>query len=58
MIFSPVDVLCYVSKFMTIDPGDILMCGTPEGVREVVDGDILKAEITDLQTLEFTVLRP
>jgi 2-keto-4-pentenoate hydratase/2-oxohepta-3-ene-1,7-dioic acid hydratase in catechol pathway len=58
MIFSPVDVLCYVSKFMTIDPGDIFMCGTPEGVREVVDGDLLKAEITELPKLEFTVLRP
>ena len=58
MIFSPVNVLCYVSKFMTIDPGDIFMCGTPEGVREVVDGDLLKAEITDLPKLEFTVLRP
>jgi 2-keto-4-pentenoate hydratase/2-oxohepta-3-ene-1,7-dioic acid hydratase in catechol pathway len=57
MIFSPVDVLCYVSKFMTVDPGDIFMCGTPEGVREVVDGDLLKAEITDLPNLEFTVLR-
>jgi 5-carboxymethyl-2-hydroxymuconate isomerase len=57
MIFSPVDVICYVSKFMTVDPGDVFMCGTPEGVREVVHGDLLKAEITGLPSLEFTVLR-
>lgn len=58
MIFSPVQILCYVSKFMTIDPGDIFMMGTPKGVGEIQDGDTLKAEITHLPTLEFTVNRP
>ncbi len=58
MIFSPVDALCFASKFMTIDPGDVFMLGTPKGVREVLDGDFLEAEIGGLPALRFTVMRP
>ncbi len=58
MIYSPAEVLSFVSKYMTIESGDVFMCGTPEGVREVNDGDRLRAEISGLPPLEFTVLRP
>jgi 2-keto-4-pentenoate hydratase/2-oxohepta-3-ene-1,7-dioic acid hydratase in catechol pathway len=58
MIFAPVDVLCFASRFMTIDPGDVFMCGTPQGVGEIRDNDVLAAEITSLPPLEFTVIRP
>jgi 2-keto-4-pentenoate hydratase/2-oxohepta-3-ene-1,7-dioic acid hydratase in catechol pathway len=57
MIYSPVDVLSFVSRFLTIDPGDVFMCGTPKGVREVNDGDFLTAEIAGLPQLEFAVSR-
>lgn len=58
MIFRPIPVLCYVSKFMTIEPGDVFMLGTPKGVGEVVDGDCIDAQISSLPSLRFTVERP
>lgn len=32
MIFSPVDLVCYISRFTTLRPGDLIFTGTPAGV--------------------------
>lgn len=32
MIFSPAYLVSYISQFMTLEPGDIIACGTPAGV--------------------------
>ena len=48
MIFSPAKLISYVSKFMTIEEGDIMATGTPEGVGEIVPGDIVELEIEGL----------
>jgi len=32
MIFSAVDLVEYLSRFMTLEPGDLVACGTPAGV--------------------------
>ena len=45
MIFPPAKLISYVSKFMTIEEGDIMATGTPEGVGEIVPGDIVELEI-------------
>jgi len=45
MIFSPAKLISYVSKYMTIEEGDIMATGTPEGVGEIVPGDIVELEI-------------
>jgi len=45
MIFSVPSLISYVSKYMTLDVGDILITGTPEGVSEIRCGDEVKAEI-------------
>jgi len=58
MIFSPSEVVAYMSRFITLEEGDIVMMGTPEGVGEVVDGDRLEASIQGLPELKFSVRRP
>lgn len=51
MVF-PVDVLiAHVSAFMTLEPGDVIMTGTPDGVSPVVPGDQIKVEIEGIGTL-------
>lgn len=45
MIFTPTGILSFVSIFMTIEEGDIFMCGTPAGVGPVEDGDVLDASV-------------
>ena len=32
LVFSPVDLVAYVSEFVTLEPGDLLLTGTPAGV--------------------------
>ena len=32
MVFSVEEIVSYISRYMTLDPGDIILTGTPEGV--------------------------
>lgn len=43
MYFKIHDQLSYISKYLTLEPGDILLTGTPEGAGPVEEGDILEA---------------
>jgi 2-keto-4-pentenoate hydratase/2-oxohepta-3-ene-1,7-dioic acid hydratase in catechol pathway len=45
MIFPIVDLLAYVSAIMTLEPGDLLLTGTPEGVGPLVAGDMVEIEV-------------
>ncbi len=57
MIFHPAGIISYASRFMTIEAGDVIMCGTPAGVGEVTAGDRVCAAITGLPELDFIVRR-
>lgn len=46
MHFKIYDQLEYLAKYMTLNPGDILMTGTPEGMGPVSEGDKLEAALT------------
>lgn len=45
MLFKIPRVLSDISKVMTLEPGDIVITGTPKGVGPVVPGDIMRAGI-------------
>ena len=60
MIFKIPDVLEYVSKFMTLNEGDLILTGTPPGADIVSNGDKLKASISTaegkiLDSLHFSI---
>jgi 2,4-diketo-3-deoxy-L-fuconate hydrolase len=46
LIIGIVDLLVFASQFYTLEPGDILFTGTPEGVGPVVPGDVI---VTDFE---------
>ncbi len=55
MVF-PVEVLIeYLSGIFTLEEGDLIYTGTPEGVGPVAPGDLLKANLGTLAALEVTV---
>lgn len=45
MIFSVEKIIAYCSSVFTLERGDIIFTGTPEGVGEVHDGDMIEAEL-------------
>jgi 2-keto-4-pentenoate hydratase/2-oxohepta-3-ene-1,7-dioic acid hydratase in catechol pathway len=58
MIFSVAEIIAYVSKVITLEPGDLIATGTPAGVGVfkdpkvlLKDGDEVSIEIEDLGTL-------
>jgi 2-keto-4-pentenoate hydratase/2-oxohepta-3-ene-1,7-dioic acid hydratase in catechol pathway len=45
MVFSIPSLLAYISRIMTLEPGDLVATGTPSGVGPLVPGDIVEIEI-------------
>ena len=51
MTWSPVDLLVYVSRMMTLEAGDVVLTGTPAGVGPLSDGDRLEVEVRGVGVL-------
>jgi 2-keto-4-pentenoate hydratase/2-oxohepta-3-ene-1,7-dioic acid hydratase in catechol pathway len=51
MAFNFVDILVYLSRMMTLEPGDVVLTGTPAGVGPLADGDVVEVEIPGLGVL-------
>lgn len=51
MVFSIPKLVVYVSSFMTLEPGDVLLTGTPAGVGPLQAGDIVEASIEGIGKL-------
>ena len=56
MIFKIPEIIEYLSKFITLDPGDVIATGTPSGVGPIQPGDILEATIEKIGTLRNKVI--
>ena len=55
MIFDVAFVIHYVSQFMTLEPGDVVITGTPEGVGELQAGDLVEVEIDGIGILRAKI---
>jgi len=52
----PLDVVIrYISQIMTLEPGDLIATGTPQGVGPVVAGDIIEVSIKGIGSLRNPV---
>lgn len=49
------ELIAAASTVFTLEPGDVLLTGTPAGVAAVVSGDLLEAEIEQVGQLRVTV---
>jgi 2-keto-4-pentenoate hydratase/2-oxohepta-3-ene-1,7-dioic acid hydratase in catechol pathway len=45
MVFSIPALLAYISRIMTLEPGDLIATGTPSGVGPLAPGDVVEVEI-------------
>lgn len=55
MIFGVPEVVEEVTKYITLEPGDVLMTGTPAGVDAIEDGDEVEVEVEGVGTLRHGV---
>jgi len=55
MIFSVEEIIEFISDIMTLEPGDLILTGTPEGVNEIKKGDVLKANLNNKINLRVDV---
>lgn len=51
MVFGVATLLEFVTAFMTLLPGDVIMTGTPEGVGKLEPGDLVEVEIDGIGVL-------
>ncbi|XP_017878191.1 fumarylacetoacetate hydrolase domain-containing protein 2A [Ceratina calcarata] len=63
LIYKPQEIVAYISQFMTLLPGDVILTGTPAGVgytrkppEYLQRGDVLETEIEGLGRLRNKVL--
>lgn len=52
MVFGVPELLAYVSAVMTLEPGDVLMTGTPSGVGPLAAGDRVCVVVSGIGALE------
>jgi 5-oxopent-3-ene-1,2,5-tricarboxylate decarboxylase / 2-hydroxyhepta-2,4-diene-1,7-dioate isomerase len=56
MIFGVAQLIEYLSGFMTLGAGDVILTGTPEGVVNVNPGDVVVTEIESLGSLTSLII--
>ena len=56
MLFNAVATIQHISKKMTLEEGDLVFTGTPEGVGRVIPGDKLCGGIENIGEIEATIV--
>jgi len=55
LVFGVATLIEYITTFMTLLPGDLLLTGTPEGVGPLAEGDVVEVEVEGVGTLRNEV---
>jgi 2-keto-4-pentenoate hydratase/2-oxohepta-3-ene-1,7-dioic acid hydratase in catechol pathway len=58
MIFSVAFLVRWISRMMTLLPGDVIATGTPAGVGPLVPGDTVEVKIAGIGVLRNPVHAP
>ncbi|MCH1569712.1 MAG: fumarylacetoacetate hydrolase family protein, partial [Longimicrobiales bacterium] len=57
MVFDIPTILEYITSFMTLEPGDLVATGTPEGVAPLNDGDVVEIEVIGVGSVKNPVVQ-
>lgn len=55
MVFAIPRLIAFISSVMTLEPGDIIATGTPEGVGRLSSGDVVEVEVVGMSHVRSTV---
>ena len=56
MIFQVHQLVAFVASVMTLNPGDLILTGTPEGIAPVEPGDQVEIEIEGIGILKNSIV--
>ena len=56
LLFSVANLVSYISQAITLEPGDVILTGTPEGVGPMQPGDVCEIEIDGVGVLRNSVV--
>lgn len=56
MVFSIPALIAYISRIMTLEPGDLIATGTPDGVGPLVPGDVVEVEVAGVGVVRNPVV--
>jgi 2-keto-4-pentenoate hydratase/2-oxohepta-3-ene-1,7-dioic acid hydratase in catechol pathway len=57
MVFGVAELFEFISRVMTLLPGDVILTGTPSGISTVEPGDLMEVEIDGIGVLANQVVR-
>jgi len=56
LVFGVSELVAFISRIMTLLPGDVILTGTPSGVGQIVPGDTVEVEVEGVGVLVNPVL--
>ncbi len=56
MVFDVAFLIAFISAVMTLEPGDVILTGTPEGVSAIAPGDMVEIEVEGVGMLRNPVV--
>lgn len=56
LLFSVPELVSYISQAITLQPGDVIITGTPSGVGEIASGDVMEIELEGVGVLTNPVI--
>lgn len=56
LIFKVSYIISFITRHMTLEPGDIIATGTPSGIAPINPGDVVEAEVEGIGILRNTVV--
>jgi 2-keto-4-pentenoate hydratase/2-oxohepta-3-ene-1,7-dioic acid hydratase in catechol pathway len=56
LVFGPATLLAFITRFMTLLPGDVILTGTPAGIGPLAPGDEVEVEVEGIGVLRNTAV--
>lgn len=56
LTYSIPQIIAYLSEFMTLEPYDVILTGTPTGIAPVHPGDVIRCSVEGIGVLENRVI--
>jgi 2-keto-4-pentenoate hydratase/2-oxohepta-3-ene-1,7-dioic acid hydratase in catechol pathway len=57
LIYHVADIISYISRYVTLMPGDVIFTGTPQATQAMRPGDVVEVEVEGVGILRNTVVR-